>query len=129
MIDGYKDAIGNPDADGNTTTDPDWDALNVRQRGWQDPDRPAVLSLLLLLISSGAFAAMSPCSRLLLRPTAMPGARSPTPSLQRPLHDQRLDPSERIVLSKNPNYDGGWDTSKIVSDTITLLLLEDSSAS
>ena len=37
-------------------------------------------------------------------------------------------PSERIVLSKNPNYNGGWDTSKIVSDTITLLLLEDSSA-
>ena len=29
MIDGYQDAIGNPDADGNTTTDPDWDALNV----------------------------------------------------------------------------------------------------
>ena len=24
-------------------------------------------------------------------------------------------PSERIVLSKNPNYNGGWDTSKIVS--------------
>ena len=36
MIDGYEDAIGNPDADGNTTTDPDGDA------------RPAVLSLLLL---------------------------------------------------------------------------------
>ena len=30
--------------------------------------------------------------------------------------------------SKNPNYVGGWDSSKIVSDTITLLLLEDSSA-
>ncbi len=29
MIDGYEDAIGNPDADGNTTTDPDFDALNV----------------------------------------------------------------------------------------------------
>ena len=38
-------------------------------------------------------------------------------------------PSERIVLSKNPYYVGGWDSSKIVSDTITLLLLEDSSAS
>ena len=37
-------------------------------------------------------------------------------------------PSERIVLSKNPNYVGGWDNSKIVSDSITLLLLEDSSA-
>ena len=38
-------------------------------------------------------------------------------------------PSERIVLTKNPNYVGGWDSSKIVTDTITLLLLEDSSAS
>ncbi len=38
-------------------------------------------------------------------------------------------PSERIVLTKNPNYVGGWDSSKIVSDSITLLLLEDSSAS
>ena len=38
-------------------------------------------------------------------------------------------PSERIVLTKNPNYVGGWDNSKIVSDSITLLLLEDSSAS
>ena len=37
-------------------------------------------------------------------------------------------PSERIVLSKNPNYVGGWDSSKIVSDSITVLLLEDSSA-
>ena len=37
-------------------------------------------------------------------------------------------PSERIVLTKNPNYVGGWDSSKIVTDTITLLLLEDSSA-
>ena len=40
-----------------------------------------------------------------------------------------MDPSERIVLTKNPNYVGGWDNSKIVSDSITLLLLEDSSAS
>ena len=32
------------------------------------------------------------------------------------------------MLTKNPNYVGGWDNSKIVSDTITLLLLEDSSA-
>ena len=38
-------------------------------------------------------------------------------------------PSERIVLTKNPNYVGGWDSSKIVSESITLLLLEDSSAS
>ena len=29
MIDGYQDAIGNPDAEGKTTTDPDPDKLNV----------------------------------------------------------------------------------------------------
>ena len=38
-------------------------------------------------------------------------------------------PGERIVLAKNPNYNGGWDESKIVTDTLTFLLLEDSSAS
>lgn len=38
-------------------------------------------------------------------------------------------PSERIVLEKNPHYNGGWDKSRIVSETITFLLMEDSSAS
>jgi len=38
-------------------------------------------------------------------------------------------PGERIVCTKNPYYNGGWDTSRIVTDEITFLLLEDSSAS
>ena len=29
MIDGYADATGNPDKQGNMTTEPDFDALNV----------------------------------------------------------------------------------------------------
>ncbi len=37
-------------------------------------------------------------------------------------------PGERIVCAKNPNYVGGWDSSRIVTDEITFLLLEDSSA-
>ncbi|MDO4982773.1 MAG: peptide ABC transporter substrate-binding protein [Eubacteriales bacterium] len=37
-------------------------------------------------------------------------------------------PGERIVTVKNPNYVGGWDSSRIVTDEITYLLLEDSSA-
>ena len=37
-------------------------------------------------------------------------------------------PGERIVCKKNPNYKGGWDSSKIVTETINFLLLEDSSA-
>ncbi len=38
-------------------------------------------------------------------------------------------PGERIVVSKNENYAGGWDSKRIVTDEITFLLLEDSSAS
>ena len=38
-------------------------------------------------------------------------------------------PGERIVCKKNPNYVGGWDTEKIVTDQLTFLLLEDSAAS
>ena len=37
-------------------------------------------------------------------------------------------PGERIVCSKNPYYQGGWDNERIVTDTLTFLLLEDSSA-
>ena len=35
---------------------------------------------------------------------------------------------QQIVFSKNPYYKGGWDSSKIVSDSITFLLMEDSTA-
>ena len=35
---------------------------------------------------------------------------------------------QQIVLTKNPYYNGGWDSSKIVTDTITFLLMEDSTA-
>ena len=37
-------------------------------------------------------------------------------------------PGERIVTVKNPYYNGGWDSSRIVTDEITYLLLEDSAA-
>ena len=35
---------------------------------------------------------------------------------------------QQIVLTKNPYYKGGWDSSKIKSDTITFLLMEDDTA-
>ncbi len=35
---------------------------------------------------------------------------------------------QQIVLTKNPYYQGGWDSSKIVTDTITFLLMEDPTA-
>ena len=130
MIDGYQDAIGNPDADGNTTTDPDWDALNVHAS-----EDGKTLTIQLAYPCSYfdklcAFAAMSPVQQATVEANGDAWCTQPdTFVCNGPYMITNWVPSERIVLSKNPNYVGGWDTSKIVSDTITLLLLEDSSAS
>ena len=129
MIDGYKDAIGNPDADGNTTTEPDWDALNVHAS-----EDGKTLTVQLSYPCSYfdklcAFAAMSPVQQATVEANGDAWCTQPdTFVCNGPYMISDWIPSERIVLSKNPNYKGGWDSSKIVSDTITLLLLEDSSA-
>ena len=129
MIDGYEDAIGNPDADGNTTTDPDWDALNVHAS-----EDGKTLTVQLSYPCSYfdklcAFAAMSPVQQATVEANGDAWCTQPdTFVCNGPYMISDWIPSERIVLSKNPNYVGGWDSSKIVSDTITLLLLEDSSA-
>ena len=130
MIDGYQDAIGNPDAGGNTTTDPGWDALNVHAS-----EDGKTLTVQLSYPCSYfdklcAFAAMSPVQQATVEANGDAWCTQPdTYVCNGPYMITDWVPSERIVLSKNPNYVGGWDTSKIVSDTITLLLLEDSSAS
>ena len=130
MIDGYDDAIGNPDADGNTTTDPDWDALNVHAS-----EDGKTLTVQLSYPCSYfdklcAFAAMSPVQEATIEANGDAWCTEPdTYVCNGPYMITEWTPSERIVLSKNPYYVGGWDSSKIVSDTITLLLLEDSSAS
>ena len=130
MIDGYQDAIGNPDADGNTTTDPDWDALNVHAS-----EDGKTLTIVLAYPCSYfdkivAFAAMSPVQKATVEANGDAWCTSPdTYVCNGPFMITEWTPSERIVLTKNPNYVGGWDSSKIVSESITLLLLEDSSAS
>ena len=130
MIDGYQDAIGNPDADGNTTTDPDWDALNVHAS-----EDGKTLTVQLAYPCSYfdklcAFAAMSPVQEATIEANGDAWCTEPDTFIcNGPYYISDWVPSERIVLTKNPYYAGGWDSSKIVSDTITLLLLEDSSAS
>ena len=130
MIDGYQDAIGNPDADGNTTTDPDWDALNVVAS-----EDGKTLTITLSYPCSyfdklAAFVATAPVQQATVEANGDAWCTEPdTFVCNGPYMITEWTPSERIVLSKNPNYVGGWDSSKIVSDNITLLLLEDSSAS
>ena len=130
MIDGYQDAIGNPDADGNTTTDPDWDALNVHAS-----EDGKTLTVQLSYPCSyfdklASFVATSPVQQATVEANGDSWCTEPdTYVCNGPYMITEWTPSERIVLSKNPYYVGGWDSSKIVSDTITLLRLEDSSAS
>ena len=130
MIDGYQDAIGNPDEDGNTTTDPDWDALNVHAS-----EDGKTLTVQLSYPCSyfdklASFVATSPVQQATVEANGDAWCTEPDTFIcNGPYMITEWTPSERIVLSKNPYYVGGWDSSKIVSDTITLLLLEDSSAS
>lgn len=129
MIDGYEDAIGNPDADGNTTTEPDFDALNVVA---SEDGKTLTVTLsypCAYFDKLAAFATMSPVQQATVEANGDAWCTAPdTYVCNGPYYISDWVPSERIVLAKNPNYVGGWDSSKIVSDTITLLLLEDSSA-
>lgn len=130
MIAGFDEAQGNPDADGNPTTDPNPDALQVVAS-----EDGKTLTVTLSYPCSyfdklAAFAALSPVQEATVEANGDGWCTSPdTFVCNGPYMITDWTPSERIVLSKNPNYVGGWDSSKIVSDTITLLLLEDSSAS
>ena len=129
MIEGYQDAIGNPDKNGKKTTKPDIDKLNVKAS-----EDGKTLTIKLAYPCSYfdkivAFGTMSPVQKATVEKNGDAWATKPeTYVCNGPYMITEWNHSERIVLSKNPNYVGGWDSSKIVSDSITLLLLEDSSA-
>ena len=77
-----------------------------------------------------AFATLSPVNEETVTANGDAWATTPEGYVSNgPYMVSEWTPGERIVLAKNPNYNGGWDSSKIVTDTLTFLLLEDSSAS
>lgn len=129
MIAGFDEAQGNPDDDGNPTTDPNPDALQV-----EASEDGKTLTITLAYPCSyfdklAAFASLSPVQQATVETYGDAWCTQPDSFVcNGPYMITEWTPSERIVLSKNPNYNGGWDTSKIVSDTITLLLLDDESA-
>ena len=119
MIDGFEAAQAG-----------DTDALNVKAS-----DDGKTLTIVLSYPCSyfdkmAAFASMSPVQQATVEANGDAWCTAAETFVSNgPYMITEWTPSERIVLSKNPNYVGGWDSSKIVSDSITLLLLEDSSAS
>ena len=118
MIDGFKAAQAG-----------DTDALNVKAS-----DDGKTLTIVLSYPCSyfdkmAAFASMSPVQQATVEANGDAWCTAAETFVSNgPYMITEWTPSERIVLSKNPNYVGGWDSSKIVSDSITVLLLEDSSA-
>lgn len=77
-----------------------------------------------------AFATLSPVQKATVEANGDSWATAPESYVcNGPYMIDQWTVGERIVAKKNPNYKGGWDTSKIVSDTITFLLIEDSNAS
>ncbi len=131
MIDGYADACGNPDPEtGKPTTEPNKDLLNVKAS-----EDGKTLTVVLAYPCSyfdklAAFATLSPVNEATVTANGDAWATKPESYIcNGPYMISEWTPSERIVCKKNPNYVGGWDNSKIVTDTLTFLLLEDSSAS
>lgn len=129
MIDGYDDAVGNPDESGETTTEPDKELLNVKAS-----EDGKTLTIVLSWPCSYfdkivAFGTMSPVQKATVEANGDSWAtKAESYVCNGPYMISEWTPSEKIVCKKNPYYNGGWDSSKIVTETLTFLLIEDSSA-
>ena len=120
MIEGYKDAI---------------DSKNPEKLNVKASDDGKTLTIKLAYPCSYfdkivAFGTMSPVQKATVEKNGDAWATKPeTYVCNGPYTITEWTPSEKIVCKKNENYKGGWDSSKIVNDKLTFLLLEDSSAS
>ena len=130
MVEGYQDAIGNPDKDGKPTTTPDPDKLNVVAS-----EDGKTLTVKLAYPCSYfdkivAFGTMSPVQKATVEANGDSWATKPdTYVCNGPYMITEWTPGESIVCKKNPNYKCGWDSKLIVNNKLTFLLLENSSAS
>ena len=120
MIEGYKEAI---------------DSKNPEKLNVKASDDGKTLTIKLAYPCSYfdkivAFGTMSPVQKATVEKNGDSWATKPeTYVCNGPYTIAEWTPSEKIVCKKNENYKGGWDSSKIVNDKLTFLLLEDSSAS
>ena len=120
MIEGYKDAI---------------DSKNPEKLNVKASEDGKTLTVKLAYPCSYfdkivAFGTMSPVQKATVEKNGDSWATKPeTYVCNGPYTITEWTPSEKIVCKKNENYKGVWDSSKIVNDKLTFLLLEDSSAS
>ena len=125
MVEGYDDAIGRPDADGNTTVDPDPTKLKV-----EAPDEKTLIVHMAkptpYCDKLAAFVSLSPVKKDVVE--ANPDGWSIDPKTYISTGPFKLtgwEPGSYLMFEKNENY---WDADSIKLDGIKCLLMQDQNA-
>ena len=125
MVEGYDDAIGRPDADGNTTVDPDPTKLKV-----EAPDEKTLIVHMAkptpYFDKLAAFVSLSPVKKDAVE--ANPDGWSIDPKTYISTGPFKLtgwEPGSYLMFEKNENY---WDADSIKLDGIKCLLMQDQNA-
>ena len=125
MVEGYKDAIGNPDADGNTTTTPDRTKLKVEA----PDDKTFVVHMshpTPYFDRLATFAALSPVKKDVVE--ANPDGWSLDPKTYvstGPFKLTEWKQGSHILVTKNEYY---WNKDAVKLDGIKCLLMQDQNA-
>ena len=125
MVEGYDDAVGKPDADGNTTVDPDPTKLKVEATD----DKTLVVHMAKptpYFDKLAAFASLSPVKKDVVE--ANPDGWSIDPKTyisSGPFKLTEWQPGSYLMFEKNENY---WDADSIKLDGIKCLLMQDQNA-
>ena len=125
MVEGYDDAIGRPDGDGNTTVDPDPTKLKV-----EAPDDKTLIVHMAkptpYFDKLAAFVSLSPVKKDVVE--ANPDGWSIDPKTYISTGPFKLtgwEPGSYLMFEKNENY---WDADSIKLDGIKCLLMQDQNA-
>ena len=125
MVEGYDDAIGRPDADGNTTLDADPTKLKV-----EAPDEKTLIVHMAkptpYFDKLAAFVSLSPVKKDVVE--ANPDGWSIDPKTYISTGPFKLtgwEPGSYLMFEKNENY---WDADSIKLDGIKCLLMQDQNA-
>ncbi len=125
MVEGYDDAIGRPDADGNTTVDPDPTKLKVEATD----DKTLIVHMAKptpYFDKLAAFVSLSPVKKDVVE--ANPDGWSIDPKTYISTGPFKLtgwEPGSYLMFEKNENY---WDADSIKLDGIKCLLMQDQNA-
>ena len=125
MVEGYDDAVGKPDADGNTTVTPDPTKLKVEATD----DKTLVVHMAKptpYFDKLAAFATLSPVKKEVVE--ANPDGWSIDPKTyvsSGPFKLTEWKPGSYLMFEKNENY---WDADSIKLDGIKCLLMQDQNA-